>query len=61
MTKQQYNELLKTYFKEVLANMIKVDMRSWFSEPYASLCRQQLDDFRNIADFFEFAAKTMSR
>ena len=37
MTEQQYNELLKAYTKEVLANMIKADIRSRFSEPYASM------------------------
>ena len=37
MTEQQYCELLKAHTKEVLVNMIKVDMRSRFLEPYASL------------------------
>ena len=45
MTEQQYNELLKAYTKEALASMY---------------C-QQFDDFKNIADFFEFAAKLMRR
>ena len=30
MSEEQYNELLKTYTKEVLANMIKEDVRSRF-------------------------------
>ena len=37
MAEQQYNELLKAYTKEVLANMIKADRRSRFREPYASM------------------------
>ena len=61
MTEQQYNELLKAYTKEALASMIKADIRSRFPEPYASMYCQQFDDFKNVADFFEFAAKLMSR
>ena len=30
MSEQQYNELLKAYTKEVLANMIKADIRQRF-------------------------------
>ena len=30
-------------------------------EPYASMYCQQLDNFKNVADFFEFAAKLMRR
>lgn len=37
--------------------MIKVDIRSRFPEPYASMYCHQFDDFKNVADFFEFAAK----
>lgn len=33
MTEQQYNEVLKAYTKEVLANMIKTDIRQRFTEP----------------------------
>ena len=55
MSEEQYNELLKTYTKEALASMIKADIRSRFPEPYASMYCQQFDDFKNIADFFEFA------
>ena len=58
---RQYNELQKAYTKEVLASMIKADIRSRFPEPYASIYCQQFDDFKNIADFLEFAAKLMKR
>jgi len=63
MTDEQYNELLKAYSKEALANMIKADIRLRFPEPYASMYMycQQFDNFKNVADFFEFAAKMMKR
>lgn len=61
MTEQQYEELLKSYTKEALASMIKVDIRSRFPEPYASMYCQQFDNFKTVADFFEFAAKLMRR
>lgn len=61
MTGQELNELRKSYTKEAFANMIKADIRSRFPEPYASMYCQQFDDFKNVADFFEFAAKLMSR
>ena len=61
MTEEQYKELLKTYTKEALASMIKADIRSRFPEPYASMYCRQFDNFKNIADFFEFAAKIMRR
>ena len=61
MSEELYNELLKAYSKEVLADMIKTDIRSRFSEPYASMYCQQFDDLKNVADFFEFAAKLMRR
>ena len=61
MTEEQYNELLKAYTKEALASMIKADIRQSFSEPYASMYCQQFDNFKNVADFFEFAAKLMKR
>lgn len=41
--------------------MIKVDIRTRFPEPYASMYCQQFDNFKNVADFFEFAAKLMRR
>lgn len=61
ITEQLYNELLKAYTKEAFANMIKADIRSRFPEPYASMYCQQFDDFKNVADFLEFAAKLMRR
>lgn len=61
MSEEQYNELLKAYTKEVLASMIKSDIRNRFPEPYASMYYQQFDIFKNVADFFEFAAKLMRR
>lgn len=57
MSEEQYNELLKAYTKEALASMIKADIRSRFLEPYASMYCHQFDNFKNVADFFEFAAK----
>ena len=39
----------------------KSDIRSRYPEPYASMFCQQFDNFKNIADFFEFAAKLMKR
>ena len=41
--------------------MIKADIRSRFSEPCASMYCQQFEKFKNVADFFEFAAKLMRR
>ena len=61
MEEQQYYELQKAYTKEALANMIKADIRSRFPEPCASIYCQQFDDFKNVADFLEFAAKLMRR
>ena len=61
MTEQQYTELLKAYTKEALASMIRADIRSRFPGAYASIYCQQFDDFNNVADFFEFAAKLMRR
>ena len=61
MSEEQYNELLKAYTKVAFADMIKADIRSRFSEPYASMYCQQFDSFKNAADFFEFAAKLMRR
>ena len=61
MTEQLYNKLLKAYTKEALASMIKADIRSRFPEPYASFYCQQFENFKNVADFLEFAAKLMRR
>jgi hypothetical protein len=41
--------------------MIKADIRSRFPEPYANMYCQQFDNFKAVADFFEFAAKLMRR
>ena len=57
MSEVRYNELLKAYIKEALTSMIKADIRQRFPEPYASMFCQQFDTFKNVADFFEFAAK----
>lgn len=59
MKEQQHNELLKVYTKEVLANMIKADIRQRFPEPYASTYCQQFDNLKNVGDFFEYAVKLM--
>ena len=61
MTEQLYNELQKAYSKEALASMIKADILSRFPEPYASMYCQQFDNFKNVTDFFEFAAKLMRK
>lgn len=44
MSDDQYNEFLKAYTKEALANMIKADIRQRFPEPYASMYCQQFDN-----------------
>lgn len=61
MTDQQYNELQNVYTKDAWASMIKADIRNSFPESYASMYCQQFDDFKNVANFFEFAAKLMRR
>mgnify|MGYP006964388943 FL=1 len=61
MSEEQYKELLKAYTKEALASMIKTDIRSRFPEPFASIYCQQFENFKNVADFLEFAAKLMRR
>lgn len=61
MSEHEYNELFRAIGKEAFANMIKANIRSRFPEPYASMYCQQFDDFKNVADFFEFAAKLMRR
>ena len=61
MTEKQYNELLKAYTKEALASMIKADIRQRFPEPYASMYCQLFGNLKNVADFFEFAAKLMRK
>lgn len=59
MSDDQYNEFLKAYTKEALANMIKADIRQRFPEPYASMYCQQFDNLKNVGDFFEYAVKLM--
>ena len=61
MSDEQYNELLKAYTNEALASMIKADIRSRFPEPYASMYCKLFDNFKNVADFLEFAAKLLRR
>ena len=61
MSEEQYNELLKAYTKEALASMTKVDIRSRFPEPYASMYYQQFEDYKNVADFFKKKKKMMRR
>ena len=61
MPDQQYNELRKAYTKEVLANLIKADIRQRFPEPYASMYCQQFESFKNVAYFFEKKKKMMRR
>ena len=48
MSEEQYNKLLKAYTKEVLASMIKADIRSRFPEPYLSMYCQQFDISRML-------------
>ena len=57
MTEKLYNELLKAYTKEALANMIKADIRSRFPEPYASIYCQQFDDFKKCCRFLGICSK----
>lgn len=59
MNDKQCKEWLRAYTKETLTTMIKADVRNRFQEPYASLLCQQFDNFKNVADFFEKAAKIM--
>lgn len=61
MKEQQHNELLKAYTKEALVSMIKADIRQRFPEPYASMYCQQFHNFKNVADFFEYAVKLMRK
>lgn len=46
MSDDQYNELLKAYTKEALANMIKADFRQRFPKPYAGMYCQQFDNLK---------------
>ena len=59
MSEEQYNEFLKAYTKEALANMIKAYIRRRFLEPEASRLCQQVDDTAILADLLEYMAKEM--
>ena len=61
MSEHEYNELFRAIGKEAFANMIKANIRSSVPEPYASMYCHQFDNFKNVADFLEFAAKLMRR
>ena len=61
MSEHEYNELFRAIGKEAFANMIKANIRSRVPDPYASMYCQHFDNFKNVADFFEFAAKLMRR
>jgi hypothetical protein len=61
MSEHEYNELFRAIGKEAFANMIKANIPSSVPEPYASMYCQQFDNFKSVADFFEFAAKLMRR
>ena len=59
MTEQELNELRNSYTKDILANMIKADIRQRFPEPQASLYCKQSDDFNNVLEFFDYIIKQM--
>lgn len=61
MNEQQYNELLKAYTKEALANMIKASIRQQFPELLASQYCQKFDDFKMVVDLLEYKAKQNGR
>ena len=42
-------------------SFVKGNICSRFPEPYASMYSQQFENFKNVGDFFEFAAKLMRR
>lgn len=48
--------IAESLYQGSFGSMIKADIRSRFPEPYASMYCQQFDDFKNVADFLEFAA-----
>ena len=55
------NEVNEMVNNKALASMIKADIRNRFLVPYASIYCQQFDNFKNVADFFEFAVKLMRK
>ena len=59
MTEQELNELRNSYTKDILANMIKADIRQRFPEPQASMYCKQFDDFKTVLDFFDHIIKQM--
>lgn len=59
MNNQDFQELSRYFGKEVMAEMIKADIRSRVPEPWASIYCKQFDDFKNLADFLEFMSKVM--
>lgn len=61
MSEELYKELQKVYTKEAFANMKKTDIRQRLPEPYASIYCKQFDNFKNVADFLEFAAKMIRK
>ena len=52
-----------TFFnaKEGRDDFRKTDILTRFPEPYAIQYCQQFDNFKNVADFFEYAVKLMRR
>lgn len=54
-------QIAESLHKRALASMIKADIRNRFPEPYASMYCRQFVNFKNVADFFEYAAKLMRR
>lgn len=61
MSEQDYNELYRAIGKEVFANIIKTNIRSYVPEPYASMYVKQFEDFKSLADYLEYVAKQMRR
>lgn len=63
LAKGRRRDSKKAFFnaKEGRDDFRKTDIRQRFPEPYASMYCQQFDNFKNIADFLEFAAKLMRR
>lgn len=58
MTKEdRYGKLIQAISKEQLSEMIKDTIRKSFPEPFATLCCQQFDDAKKLADFLDLYAK----
>lgn len=58
---QDYNELFRAIGKDAFANMIKANIRSSVPEPFASMYVKHFDDFKSLADYWEYVAKQMRR